>query len=620
MYPSTNLSTGNRTRKQLLVWFFVAGAMVAVAVNSGRQSIAASATADAAEITADAEKPAEPTQGSATEPQDKGADKPAQGQPRAEAKTQAAAAKVEAQAVAGSVSDDGRITSLTFKTDWGIRDALQFLGASYRRNIVPSSKVDGALTVTSLYNVTFDEALSAILGCGFKYEQDGNFIRVYTEDEYKKLKENPERMIYKVFTLYYISAAEAKKLVMPVLSANNKMEVTSAAITDFPTGESISKVSGGGDATAMNDTIIIHDYPENIVEAEKVLKAVDARPKQVLIEATILSVTLTEDMQFGVDWQRLQGAVTSISGLTSGTDSTFWKFGGTSQVTKTGGMTIAVAHNDIGAFIRAVEEVSDVTVLANPKILAVNKQLGQVYIGKKLGYKSQTTQTEISTTEQVNFLDTGTKLSFRPYIADDGYIRMDIHPKDSSGALNAQNVPDETSAELVTNIMVRDGQTIVIGGLFRDKVTMKKTQIPILGDLPMVGGAFRGTADGVERQEVMVLLTPHIIEEPSETGGQARAEDVDRKRFGATEELQPIGRVALAEDYYAKAVKFHVAGDKKSALKNLSIVLRIQPAHLEALRLKEKILTGTSPSERKKLERVMLRDIEHEDAGNWTKR
>jgi type IV pilus assembly protein PilQ len=618
MYPSTNLSTGKRTRKQLLVWFFVAGAMVAVAVNGGRQSIAASATANAAEIAADAEKAAEPAQGSSTEPQDKGADKPAQGQPRAEAKTEAPAAKVESQAVAGSVSDDGRITSLTFKTDWGIRDALQFLGASYRRNIVPSSKVDGALTVTSLYNVTFDEALSAILGCGFRYQQDGSFIRVYTEDEYKKLKENPERMIYKVFTLYYISAAEAKKLVTPVLSANTKVEVTTAAITDFPTGESISKVTGGGDNTAMNDTIIIHDYPENIVEAEKVLKAVDARPKQVLIEATILSVTLTEDMQFGIDWQQIQTAVTGISGVSRSTE--FFKFAGTSQVTKTGGMTVAVAHDDVGAFIRAVEEVSHVTVLANPKILAVNKQLGQVYIGKKLGYKSQTTQTEISTTEQVNFLDTGTKLSFRPYIADDGYIRMDIHPKDSSGALNAQNVPDETSAELVTNIIVRDGQTIVIGGLFRDKVTTKKTQIPVLGDLPVVGGAFRGTADGVERQEVMVLLTPHIIEEPSETGGQARAEDVDRKRFGATEELQPIGRIALAEDYYAKAVKFHVAGDKKSALKNLSIALRIQPAHLEALRLKEKILTGAKPAERKKLERVMLSDIEHEDAGNWTKR
>ncbi|MHC4256232.1 MAG: type II secretion system protein GspD, partial [Planctomycetota bacterium] len=108
----------------------------------------------------------------------------------------------------------------------------------------------------------------------------------------------------------------------------------------------------------------------------------------------------------------------------------------------------------------------------------------------------------------VKFLDTGTKLSFRPYIGDDGYIRMDIHPKDSTGKL-VDGIPDETAAELVTNIIVKDGQTIVIGGLFRDQITSVKTQIPLLGDIPLLGAVFRGTSDNVVRTEVMVLLTPH---------------------------------------------------------------------------------------------------------------
>ena len=125
---------------------------------------------------------------------------------------------------AEDVSSDSKIQSISFKKDWGIRDALQFLAARYQRNIVPSAKVDGMITITSLYDVTFEQALEAILGYGFKYEQQGNFIKVYTAEEYQMIKEDPSRLVYKVFTLYYISAAEAKNLIAPVLSKNGRIE------------------------------------------------------------------------------------------------------------------------------------------------------------------------------------------------------------------------------------------------------------------------------------------------------------------------------------------------------------------------------------------------------------
>jgi len=529
------------------------------------------------------------------------------------------AASESAKALPQGASTTVKIQSISFKKDWGIRDALNFLGARYQKNIVPSAKVDGLIAVTSLYDVTFEEALDAILGHNFKYEQQGNFIKVYAAEEYKAIREDVERMRYEVFTLYYISAAEAKKLITPVLSKNGRIETTSAAITEFPTGESISSVSGGGDTTAMNDTIIVYDYPESIERIAEVLRNVDIRPRQVLIEATVLNVTLTEDTQFGIDWQTLHGAVSGLTAITRGS-SDFFKSAGTSQVTKTGGLTVGFAHDNVAAFIRAVEEVSDVTILANPKILAVNKQLGQVYIGKKLGYQSQVTQTETSTTQKVDFLDTGTKLSFRPYIGNDGYIRMDIHPKDSSGDLKANNIPDETSAELVTNIMVKDGQTIVIGGLFRDTVKANRTQIPLLGNLPIAGVLFRGTADQVKREEVIILLTPHIIEEPGEAEGEARANDVSRKRLSAKDEMQPIGKGRLAEDFYAKAVKSYLQGDNESAMQQLTIALRLRPTYLEAIRLKERIIAETSPDEVDKLNRIMLETMDRHEAGKWLRR
>ena len=330
----------------------------------------------------------------------------------------------------------------------------------------------------------------------------------------------------------------------------------------------------------MNDTIIVYDYPENIDAVAQVLSEVDVRPKQVLIEATILSATLTEDTQFGIDWQNMFGVVGSGVGATALASGTFPSTTSpgrmdftnslnTSQVTKSGGLSIGI-HDNLTAFIRAVEEVSDVTILANPKILAVNKQLGQVYIGKKLGYLSQqTVSQDTQLTAQVDFLDTGTKLSFRPYIGNDGYIRMDIHPKDSSGDLKSNDIPDETSAELLTNIIVKDGETIVIGGLFRDTIKANKTQVPILGDLPFIGGLFRGTADQVKREEVIITLTPHIIVEPNETDGDARADDIRRKRFGAKDELQWAGRARLAEDHYAKAVMYYEESQTVAAMEEV---------------------------------------------------
>ncbi len=528
---------------------------------------------------------------------------------------------------AWGASREAKIQSISFNKDETIRDALRVLSAMYQTNIVPYGNVDGVLGFTRLRDVNFEQAMDAVLGPEFRYEQDGNLVKVYTTAHYKEIKADKDRMIYKSFTLYYTTAKEAQRLILPVLSAEGSIAATTAAQTGVPTGQSISADLEAGDTMAMNDTIIIFDFPEKVAEAEKLIAIVDVRPQQVLIEATILSATLTEDMEFGIDWSSLSGAVSQVPGVTAAAGdiargaSDYFKSAGTSQITKTGGMTIGVAHDNIAAFIRAVEEVTDITILANPKILATNKQLGQVYIGTKIGYKSQTTVSDGGTsTEQVTFLDTGTKLSFRPYIANDGYIRMDIHAKDSSGEFNAQNVPDETSAELVTNIMVKDGQTIVIGGLFRDKITNKKTQIPILGDLPLIGFLFRGTADKSVRQEVIILITPHIVSEVEEMLGVARAADIARKRTGAKNAIQGFGRARLTEDFYVKAARYYANDEMEEALDALDAALTIRPTYLEALRLRERIIRETDPEAGMKIERILLEKVERKDTEMWLRR
>jgi len=118
------------------------------------------------------------------------------------------------------VSMNKTIQSITFKKNISIRDALRFLAVKYEKNIVPSPSVDGVLSFTSLFEVTFQEAMDAILGGAFEYEQKGNLIEVFP-------KGDKSRMKYAIFALCYISAAEAQKLILPVLSSNGTVGVTS---------------------------------------------------------------------------------------------------------------------------------------------------------------------------------------------------------------------------------------------------------------------------------------------------------------------------------------------------------------------------------------------------------
>jgi len=594
-------SSNSRIRfgKDLLVWGLVLIAMAAIAVGQVEESSVMEAVAGENVVAAD------------TNDANPGA-------------SEGAAAAGEPTPPVEKLPTDAK-QSIAFKKDMRIQDAIQFLAARYQKNIVPSSKVDGMVTVTNLYDVTFEQALNAILGHTFKYEQEGDFIKVYTAEEFKKIKEDKERMTTKVFTLYYISAAESLKLVAPVLSGAGTIQGSSPTEKIMPTGESISVGAAGGDTMALNDTIVILDYPENIARAEKLLKELDTRPKQVLIEATILSATLNEETALGIDWSTLNGvAIDTILHVGDGSanGAATSKFAEGLQTTHlTGGFSAGVTSDHVAMLIRALEEVTDVTVLANPKILAINKQLGQVYIGKKWGYYSQTTTSAGEfATAQVSFLETGTKLSFRPYIGNDGYIRMDIHPKDSDGSVSSTGIPTETSTEVATNIMVKDGQTIVIGGLFRDSVDTTRNQVPLLGDLPIIGAVFRGTVDKVKREEVIVMLTPHIIGEPQDTKALARAEDIARKSFGAKEELQWVDRSRQAEDHYTSATKFYIEGDKTSAMAELNKALELRPAYLEAIRLKERILAETDPAQVEKLERVVRSKTEAKDSERWLRR
>jgi type IV pilus assembly protein PilQ len=271
-------------------------------------------------------------------------------------------------------------------------------------------------------------------------------------------------------------------------------------------------------------------------------------------------------------------------------------FGGT-------GLNLGVITNNVGVFVTALEGVTDTTVLANPKVLVLNKQQGEVLIGQELGYKTAVT-TDTLTASTVQFLDTGTHLIFRPYIGDNGYIRLEVHPEDSTGNLDANGNPSKNTTEVTSDLLVKDGRTVVIGGLFRDATTRTRNQVPFLGSLPGVGPLFRQQTDATQREEIIILLTPHIVKDMDQyaNASEEEAKMVDRIEVGSRRGLMPFGRERLAESWYEMAVqemnKPHP--NRQLALWHLNCAINLNPMFSEAMELRSQItgkeLTATDDS------------------------
>ena len=493
--------------------------------------------------------------------------------------------------------------------DVPLPDALRMLSEPTKRNIVLAAGAGGRVSC-SLYNVSFEQALDAMLvSNGLGYRSEGDFIYVHPAEELQKIAKSRRVLTARIFRLTYLSALTAKDLITPLLSPDvGKVSLTPPAAKGLGAGGSTA--SGGGvpdtqgDASAGVDAILVTDYSDKLDQIGRVLADLDVRPKQVLVEATILRATLNEDNALGIDFTTVggidftelssispaaQNITTGITPAASLQDTTFTARTELNQAVPNGGFTFGIIKDQVGFFIRALESITDTDILANPKILALNKQIGQVVVGRRDGYLT-TTITETTAIQQVEFLETGTVLSFRPFIGEDGTVRMEIHPKDSTGGLTSANLPFEQTTEVTTNVLVHDGHTILIGGLFREVSTATRGQVPGLGNLPGVGALFRTTRDATVREEVIILLTVHIVKgDGDQKANKELYEDTERYRLGMRKGLQWFGRERLAEAHYQAAVESLARGDTERALWDAEMAMHNFPRHVHAAKLVESI-------------------------------
>lgn len=501
--------------------------------------------------------------------------------------------------------------------DEDLANVLRLLSIQSERNIIASKNVSATVTA-DLYGVTFYEALDAILNVNnYAYVERGNFIEIYTREEVQKMEEAQRKVVSAVVFLNYLNALDAAEFVKPLLSEFGEIKATGEA------GEfSLGDTPVGNEKYASSAMMVVYDFEENVEAIRAMLKEIDTKPSQVLVEATILQTSLNEANEFGIDFTVLgslnigdfvklnpvdalaAGAGSRIVGDTPTTVPVPGDDYGTalrSNVANFDGpatLKVGLVAGDFSVFLKALDQVADTTILSRPKILTLNRQPARVLVGRKVGYLS-TTSTDTATTQTVEFLDTGTQLNIRPFVSNEGMIRMELKPAvseavirsstDATGA--AVTIPDEITNELTANVMVRDGQTIVLGGLFRESTSSGRRQVPWLGDLPIVGAAFRGHDDSIERSEIIFMITPTVVNdniliEQAERGMSY----VEYAKAGAREGLLPFSREKRASQLLIQARNQAREGKRKAALHSVQRSLALSPAQLDAIALREHLL------------------------------
>ena len=282
-------------------------------------------------------------------------------------------------------------------------------------------------------------------------------------------------------------------------------------------GPMLTKDVGSIEFDTRSNTLVVMDIPPKVDEIGKMIGALDHKDKEVYIDAKIVQITLNNDYQMGVDWQKLI--------IKSG--NTNVKLGSIFPIP--GGITSGLGTASIGTLsdgtfnnvIQALDTFGKSRTLSSPRLAVINNQEASILIGSNTPYTTSTTTSTTTspvTAESVSFVDTGVKLHVTPTIHDDGFISMKIKPEISDissffidNSNGGNKIPIVDTDEVQTNVRVKDGVTIIIGGLMKDVRSNTKNKVPVLGDLPIIGKAFSNEDRSMQKTEIIIFLTPHII-------------------------------------------------------------------------------------------------------------
>jgi type IV pilus assembly protein PilQ len=384
--------------------------------------------------------------------------------------------------------NNGLITLIA--KDASLSDILSILAHDHGLNIVSSDAITQQVSVT-LRDVPLADALNAILSIqGLSWSRRNNIIsitRMSTEDTGGAIVQG--RLI-KVFPLSYVSGTEIEAVIKDLLS---------------PVGKVKAMQSEKQDTRKSSDRLIVEDLPDYLDRIETCIHQLDRPPKQVQIEAHILEVDLSAENRHGVNLEMMSDiAGTNVS----------LKTPGFAKTTSNPALLVGIDGSKVDGLLDALKNTVDARTLASPQVLVTHGQEAKIQIGGKIGYRQSTT-TETSTVQGVEFLDVGVVLIVTPYIGTNGQVLMKVNPEVSDGSINIDTeLPDEQITTVDSTVLLNDGQGMVIGGLIREIDDDQRIKAAGLGELWMIGHLFQQSRKMRSRKEVIVVLIPRIVDCP----------------------------------------------------------------------------------------------------------
>lgn len=371
--------------------------------------------------------------------------------------------------------------------DTPMNEVLAAIAQSVRLNVVCADNVTTRISIT-LHGVTLEDALDAILSIGgYTWTRKNNIVRITSISEASNLAPETQGRATEVITLDYVNAADVDEVIKGLLS---------------PVGKSYPVQTSTDDLRKTREALVVEDVPSYLQRIRAYVQRVDQPPRQVLIEAHVLEVDLDETCRHGVNFQH----VAHVAGNALTIQTTGFAVPAAPQA-----FFATVEASNLEALVEALKATTDAKTLASPKVLVVNGQQARIQVGEQLGYRVTTT-TETSTLESVEFLDTGVVLNVTPYISRDHRVLMQVKPQVSTGEINPDTgLPEEETTEVETNVLLADGQGVLIGGLIQETDSYNHSRVGWLGDLWGIGWLFGRKHITKERSEIVISLVARVM-------------------------------------------------------------------------------------------------------------
>ena len=439
----------------------------------------------------------------------------------------------------------GEALSMEFQ-DVEIRSVLDILAQFTDMNIVASDSVAGNITLR-LINVPWDQALDIILKSkNLGKRENGNVILVapsteLAEQEARELEAQQAVESYAPLRTEYIRLSYAKAADVLTLISQGSGSSGGSGTGNTNSTDNNTLLSNRGTVTVdeRTNTLIIKDVAESIENIHKLIGKIDIPVRQVMIEARIVSATDSFSKEIGVRWGILSnGAANNRNLLVGGSNQTLWDLKDFDvETTTVNGQTVSYPKYDIsrpdnlnvdlgvanpaGSIAFGLLSMSDVMldlelsalqadnrgeVISTPKILTADKQTAKVSSGTQIPYQEASASGATTT----SFKEAALSLEATPNITPDGKIGLQLVITNGTPTIiNNQVAIAEDS--ISTNVIVEDGQTIVLGGVFKNRTSNEVSKVPFLGDLPYVGRAFRKDVRNNSKEELLIFVTPKLI-------------------------------------------------------------------------------------------------------------